>query len=129
MRAAGRVRRRRGSWELPADPGDHRGLVGVHPVAVLAHAAVDIIEFGDNLLVLTSFRHPPFSLGALTCLGIEPEKRAFLVVKAAIAYRAAYGPIAGSIIEVGTPGLTAVDPFAFPYRHRPHPLWPLDPAV
>ncbi|MFO0879449.1 MAG: M81 family metallopeptidase [Gemmataceae bacterium] len=57
---------------------------------------------GDNLLVLTSFRHPPFSLGALTCLGIEPEKRAFLVVKAAIAYRAAYGPIAGSsIIEVG----------------------------
>lgn len=81
---------------------------------------------GDNLLVLTSLRHPPFSLGALTCLGIRPETRRILVVKAAIAYKAAYLPIAGTVIEVGTPGLTAVDPHAMNYRHRHRPLWPLD---
>jgi microcystin degradation protein MlrC len=80
---------------------------------------------GDNLLVLTSLRHPPFSLGALTCLGIEPQRRRVLVVKAAIAYRAAYGPLAGTIIEVDTPGLTAVNPERFDYRHVRRPLYPL----
>ena len=65
---------------------------------------------GENLLALTSERHPPFSLGALTCLGIRPERQRVLVVKAAIAYKAAYGPVAGTIIPVDTPGLTAVNP-------------------
>ena len=71
---------------------------------------------GEGLLVLTSLRHPPFSLGALTCLGIRPAEQRVLVVKAAIAYRAAYGPVAGTIIEADTPGLTAINPTRLPYR-------------
>jgi microcystin degradation protein MlrC len=78
-----------------------------------------------NLLVLNSLRHPPFSLGQLTCLGIEPEKQRILVVKAAIAYKAAYAPIAGNIIEVDTPGLTAVNPARFHYRNIRKPMFPL----
>jgi microcystin degradation protein MlrC len=81
---------------------------------------------GGNLLVLNSLRHPPFSLGQLTCLGIQPERQRLLVVKAAIAYKAAYAPIAGTIIEVDTPGLTAVNPERFPYRHIRRPMYPLD---
>jgi microcystin degradation protein MlrC len=77
---------------------------------------------GENRLVLTTLRHPPFSLGALTCLGIRPEKQRILVVKAAIAYKAAYGPIAGTIIEVDTPGLTAINPARLPYRSIRRPL-------
>jgi microcystin degradation protein MlrC len=80
---------------------------------------------GGNLLVLTSQRHPPFSLGALTCLGIRPERQRILVVKAAIAYKAAYGPIAGTVIEVDTPGLTAVDPRRLAFRNVRRPLYPL----
>jgi microcystin degradation protein MlrC len=79
-----------------------------------------------NLLVLNSERHPPFSLGQLTCLGIEPERQRILVVKAAVAYKAAYGPIAGMIIEVDTPGLTAVNPTRFTYRNIRRPMFPLD---
>jgi microcystin degradation protein MlrC len=80
---------------------------------------------GDNLLVLTTQRHPPFSLGALTCLGIEPAKKRILVVKAAIAYKAAYAPVAKTILEVDSPGLTAVNPERFDYRHIRRPLYPL----
>jgi microcystin degradation protein MlrC len=80
---------------------------------------------GGNLLVLTTLRHPPFSLGALTCLGIEPQRMRVLVVKAAIAYKAAYAPVAGTIIEADTPGLTAVNPHRLPYRHIRRPLYPL----
>jgi microcystin degradation protein MlrC len=81
---------------------------------------------GGNLLVLNSLRHPPFSLGQLTCLGIRPERQRILVVKAAIAYKAAYRAIAGTIIPVDTPGLTAVNPHRFTYQHFRRPMYPLD---
>jgi microcystin degradation protein MlrC len=79
-----------------------------------------------NLLVLNTLRHPPFSLGQLTCLGIDPRRQRILVVKAAIAYKAAYLPVAGTIIEVDTPGLTAVNPRRFNYQHIRRPMFPLD---
>jgi microcystin degradation protein MlrC len=78
---------------------------------------------GGNLLVLNSLRHPPFSLGQLTCLGIEPVRQRMLVVKAAIAFKAAYAPIAGTIIEADTPGLTAVNPARFDYRNIRRPMY------
>ena len=70
-----------------------------------------------NVVWLNSKRHTPFSLGQLTSAGIVPERQRILVVKAAVAFRAAYEPIAGTIIEVDTPGLTAVNPKRFTYRH------------
>ncbi len=85
-----------------------------------------VVEIGDSLVVLTSKRQTPFSLHQLLSLGINPESMRIIVVKAAIAYRAAYEPIAGKIIEVDTPGLTAVDPRHFTYRHVRRPLFPLD---
>lgn len=80
----------------------------------------------NNLLVLTTLRHPPFSLGQLTCLGVRPELQRIVVVKAAIAYKAAYAPLHGTIIEVDTPGRTAVNPRRFTYEHARRPLYPLD---
>ncbi len=84
---------------------------------------------GDNLVVLNSLRTPPFSLGQLTSLGVEPEHRSILVVKAAIAYKAAYLPIAGQVIEVDTPGLTAIDPARFTYQRIRRPMFPLDESA
>jgi microcystin degradation protein MlrC len=79
-----------------------------------------------NLLVLTSKREPPFSLEQLRSLGIKPERQRILVVKAAVAFRAAYQPIAGRIIEVNTPGLTCIDPKRFTYQRVRRPLYGLD---
>ena len=73
-----------------------------------------------NRLVLTTLRHPPFSLGALARLGIRPAEQRILVVKAA------YGPIAGTILEMDTLGSTAINPHRLPYRRIRRPLWPLD---
>ena len=81
---------------------------------------------GPITLVLNSLRTPPFSLGQITSLGIDPTKQAILVVKAAVAYKAAYAPIAGKVIEVDTPGVTAIDPSRLPFRNIRRPLFPLD---
>ena len=85
-----------------------------------------VVAVGDSLVVLTSRRQTPFSLQQLYSLGIDATAMQMIVVKAAIAYRAAYEPIAGQIIEVDTPGLTAVNPLHFTYRYVRRPLFPLD---
>ena len=85
-----------------------------------------VIAVGDSLVVLTSRRQTPFSLQQLLSLGIDPTAMRMIVVKAAVAYRAAYEPIAGQIIEVDTPGLTAVNPLHFEYHDVRRPLFPLD---
>ena len=81
---------------------------------------------GGTTLVFDSLQTPPFSLGQITSLGIDPKAAKMLVVKAAVAYKAAYAPIAASIIEVDTPGVTAVNPSHFTYRNIPRPMFPLD---
>ena len=85
-----------------------------------------VVAVGDSLVALTSRRQTPFSLQQLLSLGIDPTEMRMIVVKAAVAYRAAYEPIAGQIIEVDTPGLTAVNPLHFEYHDVRRPLFPLD---
>ena len=85
-----------------------------------------VVQMEDSFIVMTSRRQTPFSLQQLLSLGIDPKMMRMIVVKAAIAYRAAYEPIAGKIIEVDTPGLTAVNPLHFSYRNVRRPLFPLD---
>ena len=80
-----------------------------------------------SLLLLTSYRHAPMSLHQLIGCGIYPQRQKILVVKAAIAFRAAYEPVAAQIIEVDTPGATAVNPARFTYRLARRPLFGLEP--
>ncbi len=87
--------------------------------------AVIETDRGDTV-VCNSHRHAPFSLGQLTSLGIDPRQAQILIVKAAVAFRAAYEPIAASIVEVDTPGLTAANPARFAYRKLKRPILPLD---
>ena len=89
-------------------------------------AVVELAAPHRALVVLTSRRQTPFSLHQLLSLGVQPQGMRIIVVKAAIAYRAAYEPIAGEIIEVDTPGLTAVNPQHFTYGHLRRPIFPLD---
>ena len=55
-----------------------------------------VVAVDDSLVVLTSRRQTPFSLQQLLSLGIDPTEMRMIVVKAAVAYRAAYEPIAGT---------------------------------
>ena len=89
------------------------------------HTAV--LDLADgNLLVLNTLRTPPFSLGQLTSLGIDPKSARAIVVKAAVAYKAAYAPVGGTVIEVDTPGLTAINAARFEYKRIKRPMYPLD---
>jgi microcystin degradation protein MlrC len=85
-----------------------------------------VVDTGGILVVLTERRMPMWNLQQLRSLGIEPTRLRIIVVKAAIAYRAAYAPIATRIIDVDTPGLTAADVRRLDYQRLERPMYPLD---
>ncbi len=80
-------------------------------------------------LLLSERKTVPFDAGQLRSQGILPEAQHILVVKSAIAWRAAYGDLAQAVIEVDTPGLCTTHLERFPYRNLRRPIYPLDPAV
>jgi microcystin degradation protein MlrC len=54
-------------------------------------------------------------------VGIAPEEQQMIVVKSAVAYRAAYMPIAAGVIEMDTQGLCTASLARFPYQHLQRP--------
>jgi microcystin degradation protein MlrC len=81
---------------------------------------------GGVNIVLTEKKTPPFDLAQLRSVGLIPEEQKMIVVKSAVAYRAAYLPIAAGVIEMDTGGLCTANLARFPYRHVPRPIYPLD---
>jgi microcystin degradation protein MlrC len=69
-----------------------------------------------NLLLLTTERSSPNSAHQLISNGVYVERQKIIVVKGAIAPRAAYEPIAARLIPVDSPGATAVNPARFEYK-------------
>ncbi|MEX2578718.1 MAG: M81 family metallopeptidase [Verrucomicrobiales bacterium] len=76
-----------------------------------------VVRIGDLLLLLTTNRTPPFDLGQWRSQGIRPEDLDVIVVKAAVAHRRAYDPIAARSFTVDTPGPCRSDLSAFAYRN------------
>ncbi len=80
---------------------------------------------GINVL-LTERKTPPMDLAQLRHIGILPEAQKMIVVKSAVAYKAAYMPIAKEVIEMDTAGLCSANLSRFSYRHLLRPVFPLD---
>ncbi|MBI1788854.1 MAG: M81 family metallopeptidase [Acidobacteria bacterium] len=78
-----------------------------------------------NLVMLTTKPAIPLSIHQLTSCGIYPERLKILVVKGTIAPRPAYEPVAALIIEVDSPGVTAVNPKRFVYKNVRRPMFGL----
>ena len=65
-------------------------------------------------------------LAQFTSLGLDPTRKATLVVKSMQHFRAAFAPIAREIVEVDTGALATRNFRERPYRHVRRPIWPLD---
>jgi microcystin degradation protein MlrC len=88
-----------------------------------------VLRTGEGLTVLlTSRKTPPFDLGQLRSQGIDPTALSVISVKAAVAHRRAYDPIAAASFTVATPGPCTSDLRRLPYRRIRRPIFPIDPA-
>lgn len=84
------------------------------------------LDCGGVKVILTERRMPPFAIQPLYAAGVDPEGERILVVKAALAHRAAYAPVVRRTVEVDTPGVTAANLSRFTYRNVRRPIFPLD---
>jgi microcystin degradation protein MlrC len=119
------VSRSNGDFELEDVHSHMASMSGTHiamgPCAVVRHAGLTIL--------LTSRKTPPFDLGQFRSQGIEPREFAIIGIKAAVAHRQAYDPIAAVSYFVDTPGPCSSNLTSFPYRRLRHPIYPLDPIT
>jgi len=88
-----------------------------------------IVTYRGVVILLTSNRTPPMDLGQWRHVGLTPEKFSVLVVKAAVAHRKAYDPIAARQIWVDTPGPCSSNLTSFAYGRIRRPMFPLDVIV
>ena len=119
------VSRHHGRFDLEDKHSHLASMSGLHfdmgPTAV--------VRAGGVTILLTSRKTPPFDLGQWRSQGIEPRDFAVIGVKAAVAHRQAYDPIAGASYFVDTPGPCSSNIGLFPWRHLKRPVYPLDEIV
>lgn len=102
-----------------------------HLVSMLGSTVVDmgpsaVVRCQNVTILLTSRKTPPFDLGQLRSQGLKPEKFNIIVVKAAVAHKRAYDPIAIESYMVESPGSCSSRLTQFPYKKIHRPIWPLD---
>ncbi len=88
------------------------------PCAVVACEGVTIL--------LTSVATPTWDLGQWRHFGFNPEDFSIIIVKAAVAHRRAFDPIARRQIWVDTPGPCSSNLANFHYKNLTRPIHPLD---
>jgi microcystin degradation protein MlrC len=85
-----------------------------------------VVRYAGITILLTGIKTPPFDLGQWRSQGIEPTKLSVIAVKAAVAHRRAYDPIAARMFWVDTPGPCSSNLKTLPYKQIRRPIYPLD---
>lgn len=84
------------------------------------------LRLGGVEVIVASQTRGIYDLEQLRIFGIEPTKRAILVVKCMHGHRAAFEPISSRCLDIDSGGLTSGDPTRFTFRRVQRPIWPLD---
>lgn len=84
-----------------------------------------VVKHGGLTILLTSRKTPPFDLGQWRSQGIDPEQLSYIGVKAAVAHRRAYDPIAARMLWVDTPGPCSSNLTSLPFKRVRRPVFPL----
>ncbi|HET7559063.1 MAG TPA: M81 family metallopeptidase [Limnochordia bacterium] len=95
----------------------------------MGRTAVVVDAERELTVLLTERKVMPFDQGQFRSAGIDPLAARVLVLKSAIAWRAAYEADVRGAVEVDTPGVCAADVRAFAYERLGRPRFPLEPEL
>ncbi len=117
--------KRDGKFELEDKQSHLASMVGdfydMGRCAVVRHEGITIL--------LTSVKTAPLDLGQWRSQGIEPATLSVIGVKAAVAHRRTYDPIAARSFWVDTPGPCSSNLQVLPFKKIQRPIYPLDGLV
>lgn len=85
-----------------------------------------LLDIGPALIVVTERPHEPWDLGVFQCVGVDPTRHRFLLLKSRMYCRPVFVPITQGLIECDSPGVTSSDYDLFPFSRVKRPVFPLD---
>jgi microcystin degradation protein MlrC len=104
----------------------HRGPYMTGRQVYMGRTAV--VESGHVTIILTEIRSAPYDIGHVYAVGLDPKDFKIIVVKSAVAWRTAFGPIAKREFDLDTQGACSANLHHFQYKHLHRPIYPLDPV-
>jgi microcystin degradation protein MlrC len=120
---------------MSGDPLDARcRVLALQPNMVMSGLAGTTVPLGDCALVdvqgielvLISRRNQAMGTDVFSQLGCELASRRLVVVKSSQHFRAAFAPLAVSVLYASAPGSVTADLRQLPYRQLRRPKWPID---
>ena len=85
-----------------------------------------VLEVEGIEIVITSKHHEPWDTGVFTSVGIQPDKKRYLLLKSRIHYRAGFEQLAKNTITCDGEGVTTSDNNLLDFRKVRRPIYPLD---
>ena len=88
-----------------------------------------LLDIGAAQIVVTERTHEPYDLGVFECVGVDPTKHRFLLLKSRMYCRPVFAPLAQALVECDSPGVTTSDYSRFHFAGLKRPVYPLDPQT
>ncbi len=86
-----------------------------------------VLDTGKVEIAVISRHVEPHDIAAFRALGIEPEKKRYLMLKSRVHWRAGLGPMAKAIVECAGEGVCTSDYSQLKFSRLRRPVYPLDP--
>lgn len=85
----------------------------------------------DALIVISERRMEPFDIGIFECVGLDPARYDYLLLKSRMYARPVFGAIARALVECDADqgGPTSSNYALFPFKNIRRPVYPLDENV
>jgi microcystin degradation protein MlrC len=87
-----------------------------------------LVEASGVRILVREKKVMPFDRQEIEVMGVDPARCRIIVVKSALAWRAAYGDLAKAVLVADTPGICTARLETLPYRRLRRPVVPLDPV-
>jgi microcystin degradation protein MlrC len=85
-----------------------------------------LFEIAGASIVVTERTHEPWDMGVFECVGLDPRKQRFLILKSRMYCRPVFLPIAAALVECDSLGVTSSDYSRFPFENVRRPVYPFD---
>ena len=105
-------------WEL--------ALVDADTLQLAPRADDLLLDIGDAQIVVTEQTHEPWDLGVFHCVGVDPTKARYLLLKSRMYCRPVFVPLSAGLVECDSPGVTTSDYSRFAFSKVVRPVYPLD---
>ncbi|HQQ71937.1 MAG TPA: MlrC C-terminal domain-containing protein, partial [Alicycliphilus sp.] len=84
------------------------------------------LDIGSAQIVVTEQTHEPWDLGVFHCVGMDPTRFRYLMLKSRMYCRPVFVPLSAGLVECDSPGVTTSDYARFAFTRVRRPVYPLD---